>query len=253
MVDRWFVPESYYSHGVLIPMISGYLIWQKRGILNKIQPSGYTGGLAIVALGLFTHLLCSLLKIYFVSAFSMILVISGLVLFFYGKEMFRAVRFPLLFLLTMIPLPLVLIANITVWLKISVAKTAALLMGLAGLPSFVNGNIITTGKSSIAIEAPCSGLRSLVAFITLGLIFAYFTRASYAKRVTLLLLSIPIAYISNVIRISMLVAANHFYGPKFTLGFFHGFTGYLVFAIAFTMMLYLKKLLEKGKKSANRQ
>ena len=86
MWDRWFAKESYYGHGILIPLVSLYIIWQRRDLLRKTEVSSGMFGLIIVAVGLFIHIICALLKVYFMSGFSFVFVLFGLVLFFFGKE-----------------------------------------------------------------------------------------------------------------------------------------------------------------------
>ena len=85
MVDRWMAAESYYGHGFFIPLVSLYIVWQRKERLKKTKVSSEMAGLIIVAIGLFIHIICALLKVYFISGFSFVFVIYGLVLFFFGK------------------------------------------------------------------------------------------------------------------------------------------------------------------------
>lgn len=247
MFDRWGAPESYYGHGFLIPFVSLYVVWQRRELLKKTKISGEITGLVIVAVGLFIHILCALLKVYFISGFSLIFVLYGLVLFFFGKEMVRNLMFPIFFLLAMIPLPLVLIGNLTVKLKLFAAQSSTVILNKIGFPSIRDGSIISMPNSFIAIEAPCSGLRSLIALLTLGLLFAFAMKISYAKKALLLLSAIPIAIAANMVRIILLATINDLYGEKVAMGFFHDFSGFLVFAFAFAGLWIVGRILERKK------
>jgi len=233
MWDRWFAKESYYGHGILIPLVSLYFIWQRKDALRQAGTSGRISGLIIVAVGLLIHLICAMLKIYFISGFSFVFVLYGLVLFFFGKEVSKILAFPIFFLLAMVPLPLVLIGNLTVKLKLLAAQCATFILNRIGFPSIRDGGIIRMPSSYIIVGTPCSGLRSLISLLTLGLIFAYAAKTSYLKRGLLFLSSVPIAIASNVVRIIMLAVVNDLYGEKVALGFFHDFSGFLVFAFAF--------------------
>jgi len=244
MIDRWVLPESYYGHGMLIPLVSGYVLWQRKDALKEAKISSEFFGLIIVAGCLITHLLCALLKIYFVSGFSFVLAIFGLVLFFLGKDMAKKVIFPVFFLFAMIPLPLVLISNLTVKLKLIAAQIATLILNNIGFPAVRDGSIIAMPNSYIAVEAPCSGLRSLISLLTLGVVFAFAAKVSYLKKGVLLAASVPIAMATNVLRIIMLATVNDLYGEKIAMGFFHDFSGFFVFAFAFAGLYIVVKALE---------
>lgn len=244
MIERWLEHESYYGHGFLIPIVSLVIAWQRRDALRKIRMAGEAAGLWIVAFCLFIHIICAALRVYFVSGFSFILALYGLILFFFGKEIARNLIFPVFFLLTMIPLPLVLIGNLTVKLKLFAAQVATIILNHIGFPSIRDGSIIRMPNSFIAVEAPCSGLRSLISLLTLGLLFAYAMKVSHLKKAVLFLSSIPIAMTTNIIRILMLATVNDLYGEKVAMGFFHDFSGFFVFAFAFAGLLGVSKILE---------
>ncbi len=244
MVDRWMAAESYYGHGFLIPVVSLFIAWQRREALKKASIKSEFLGLWIVVLCLIFHIVCSSLKIAFMSGFSFIFCLYGLILFFFGKEIARNLTFPVFFLLAMIPLPLVMIGNLTVKMKLFAAQCATLILNGIGFPSIRDGSVIRMPGSYIAVETPCSGLRSLISLLTLGLLFAYAMKSSYPKKTILFLSSIPIAVGTNVLRIIMLAVVNDLYGQKIAMGFFHDFTGFFVFGLAFFAMLGISRALE---------
>jgi len=248
MFDRWMAAESYYGHGFLIPIISLGILWQRCGLLKKARISNEISGLVIVAIGLLIHIVCALLKVYFISGFSFVFVLYGLVLFFFGKEMTRQLIFPIFFLLAMVPLPLVLIGNLTVKLKLFAAQVSTVILNNIGFPSIRDGSIIRMPNSFIAVEAPCSGLRSLIALLTLGLLFAFVIKVSYLKKGLLFLSALPIAIATNVFRILMLATVNDLYGEKVAMGFFHDFLGFVVFGFAFLGLWAIGRILEPKRK-----
>lgn len=244
MIDRWLLPESYYGHGFLIPLVSLYVLWQRKDIIKNTKISSNMPGLIMTAGCLLVHILCALLKVYFISGFTFVFAIFGLILFFFGKDMAKKLIFPVFFLLAMIPLPLVLVGNLTVKLKLFAAQCSTFILNKIGFPSVREGSIIRMPNSFIAVEAPCSGLRSLISLLTLGLIFAYAMKVSYLKRGTLLALSVPIAVTANIVRIIMLATVNDLYGEEVAMGFFHDFTGFFVFAFAFAGLWGVSRALE---------
>lgn len=255
MIDRWMAPESYYSHGFLIPIVSLYLIWQKKELLKKTEFLGYINAVVLIAAGLFVNILCAMFRVYFISGFSFVIVLAGLILFFFGRKFLKYLAFPLFFMLAMVPLPLVLIGNLTVKLKLFAAQVSAMIINYIGMAAVTEGSIIKMQSSYLLVGAPCSGLRSLVSLLTLGLLFAYVTKMSFWKRVLLFVSSIPIILASNIMRVTLLAFANEIYGEKFALGFFHNFSGILMLCVSI-LGLYLvgvvlkRPVLKKVSKSS---
>jgi len=256
MLERWLEKESYYGHGLLIPLVSLFIAWQRRESLRKIiedrkwkiEDGKWTmGGLWIVIAALLIHMVCAALKVYFVSGFSFVIALYGLIMFFFGREVVRKVTFPIFFLFTMIPLPLVWISGLTVQLKLFATHVSTFLLNRIGFPSVYNGNLIIMPNSRILIEAPCSGLRSLISLLTLGILFAYMLKGSLIRKILLFLSSIPIAMVTNIARILLLAMVNDLYGEKITMGFVHDASGFMVFGLAFAMLMGAGKLLEYEK------
>lgn len=244
MVDRWSVKDTYYSHGFLVPFISVFLVWTKRDALFKLKlnPSGL--GWLFFGSGIFIHAISALWRVYFSSGFSLILVLVGLVLLFLGKEHLKALLFPIFFLLFMIPLPLVAIANLSFQLKIFAASAATYIVRNLGVPVIREGSVIKTMHSYLVVEDPCSGIRSLIALIALGALMAYFGQMSKTKKIIFFLSSIPIAIAANIIRIATLTLVSEMYGSKFATGVFHDTMGILVFVFAFLGLSLAGKMLE---------
>lgn len=244
MIDRWNEKDTYYSHGFLVPFISAFIIWHKREKLAKLKAEPSNTGWLPFAVGISIHTLSALLRVYFTSGFSLLLVIPGLVLLFFGKKFLKELLFPIGFLASMIPLPLVVIANISFRLKIFAAGISTKLVNMLGVPAIRDGSVIKTMHSYLVVEDPCSGIRSLAALIALGALMAYFSNISRAKKTALFLSSIPIAVASNVVRIISLTLASEIYGAKFATGRFHDTMGILVFVFAFLGLSTVAKLLE---------
>jgi exosortase len=244
MIDRWMAAESYYNHGVLIPIVSGFLAWQRRNLFKDVEFKGNVAGLLIVVMALILHMAAAVLRVYFISGFSFVMALCGLIIFVLGVESMKKLVFPVFFLCAMIPLPLVLVANLTVKLKLFVAEIATIILNKIGFPTIREGSLLKMPNSFLLVEAPCSGLRSLISLITLGLLFAYAIKISYFKKSVLFLSSMPIAVATNLIRVLLLAVVNDIYGEKVAMGFFHDFSGFLMFGLAFLGLYSISVALE---------
>src|SRR3989338_1310408 len=243
MWDRWFIRDSYYSHGILIPFVSLFLIWQLMDELKEIECKGSGWGIVLIVIGFAIHVFSALFRIYFSSGFSMLIVLFGIVLYFYGGKILNKIFFPLAFLVFMIPLPLVLIEGISFKLKMLAAHIATLLLNKMRIPAIREGSVIKMRNAFVVVDDVCSGLRSLISLMALGSIFAFWMKSSVTKKVLLFLTTIPIAIITNVCRIIFLASVSEIWGPEYATGFVHDLSGFLVFALAFILLFASSKLI----------
>ncbi len=245
MWDRWFARDSYYSHGILIPFVSAYLIWNKREELAKTPVEHSPWGLRIFLLGILMHLISALFRVYFSSGFSLVVVIFGLVLYFFGKRVFNHVFFPILFLVFMIPLPIVTIASISFKLKVFAAQMATVILNNhLRIPCFQDGSTIRMQHTQVIVDDVCSGLRSLISLTALGSIFAYWIKGGFVKKTIVFLSTIPIAVVTNALRIVFLATVSEVWGARYATGLLHDLSGFVVFAGAFILLFAVVKLLE---------
>ncbi len=244
MWDRWFARDSYYSHGILVPFVTAFLIWQKKDVLSKIKAEPSHWGMKLFTFGLAVHLVSAMFQVYFSSGFSMILVLMGLVLHFYGTKMLKEILFPLSFLIFMVPLPMVAITNLSFRLKLMAANIAVGVLEGMRIESIQQGSTIIMHHAHVVVDDVCSGLRSLISLTALSAIFAYFTKAAMWKRIVLFLSAIPIAVITNVVRIVFLAAISEIWGTQYATGFTHDFSGFLVFFLAFVLLFSVGKAIE---------
>ena len=245
MWERWFARDSYYSHGILIPFVSAYLIWNKKDELAKIPVESSSWGLPIFFLGIGMHLMSALFRVYFSSGFSLIIVLFGLILHFFGQRIFRHVFFPVFFLVFMVPLPIVTIANISFKLKLFAAQMAtAILNNHLRIPCFQDGSMIRMQHAQVVVDDVCSGLRSLISLTALGSIFAYSIKGGILKKWVVFLSTIPIAVVTNGLRIVFLSMVSEIWGVRYATGLVHDLSGFIVFAGAFLLLFAIVKLLE---------
>ena len=244
MWDRWFAVDSYYSHGILIPFVSIYLIVQKKEDLAKAKRARSGWGLPLIIAGMLAHMFGALMRVYFISGFSMLLVLVGLILFFYGATVFKHIKFPVLFLAFMIPVPMVLVTNISFKMKIFAAKIATSILNNSGIPAVRDGSLIRMRHAQVIVDDICSGLRSLISLLALGGIFAYWMKSTMVRRLVLFLTAIPIAIITNVLRVVFLSCVAEIWGVEIAGGVLHDISGFLVFAIAFVLLYVMVRVLE---------
>jgi len=244
MWNRWFARDSYYSHGVLVPLVTVFLIWQKKDILKKIKPETSAWGLRLFFIGIAIHLFSAFFRVYFSSGFSMIIVLLGLVLHFYGPKMLRELLFPISFLAFMVPLPMVVITNLSFRLKIFATQIAVKVLNDMGLFCVQHGSTIVLRHAYVIVEDACSGLRSLITLMALGSIFAYGMQSSFLKKIFLFVSTIPIAVISNVGRIIFLALVSEIWGTSYATGPLHEASGIIVFFGAFCLLYVVQKMME---------
>lgn len=245
MWDRWFARDSYYSHGILIPFVSLYLIWNKREELASLPKDSSPWGFYIFLLGILFHLISAVFRIYFSSGFSLIVVLIGLLLHFYGSKVLSRILFPIVFLVFMVPLPIVTVANISFKLKLFAAQFAtSILNNHLRIPCFQDGSTIRLQHAQVIVDDVCSGLRSLISLTALGSIFAYWIKGNIIKKTIVFLSTIPIAVVTNALRIVFLSTVSEVWGAQYASGFLHEFSGFTVFALAFVLLFAVVKLLE---------
>jgi exosortase A len=234
-----------FSHGFLIPIVSFYLVYERRKELSILSPSTAWTGFGLIVFGILLLLLGNLAAEYFTMRFSMLVVLGGIVLFLLGKEFFKTLIFPIIFLIFMIPIPSVLMDRITFPMQLFASKVAAKSLYLIGIPVLREGNIILLANTSLEVAEACSGIRSLISLLALSVVYAYFSQKTTLKRVLLILSTFPIAIIANAARVTGTGILAHHYGDKVAQGFFHGFSGWILFVVAFVCLFIVGGLLSR--------
>ena len=245
MYGRFMSPDSYYSHGFIIPFVSGFLIWQKRSEL-KNEPAKFSyWGLLIILFAVLMHLAGTIIYVFSVSGFSIFFLITGITLFIFGKKITRIIIFPLIFFIFMFPMPSAMINLISLPMKMIVAKASVYFVRLLGISVLQEGFYISIPAGSLLIGNPCSGLRSLIAFLALSAVLAYMINMSVIKKWLLVLFVIPISLLSNIIRVVILILISHFWGLAAAApeSFWHNTSGVFVFFIGLAVLFYTGKLM----------
>jgi exosortase len=237
--------DDNYSHGFLIVPLALYFAWERRQRFREAAVHPSFAGLFVV-IGSLAVLIAGLLGAeLFLTRLSLVGVTTGTVLYLYGWQHLRIGAFPLAFLLLMIPLPAIVFNQIAFPLQLIASRFGTVALQACAVPVLREGNVIVLANTSLEVVEACSGIRSLVSLLTLGIIYGYFTDHRSWMRVVIALASIPIAILANGFRVAGTGVLAHYLGPETAVGFFHEFSGWLVFVAAFGMLFAFGSLLRR--------
>lgn len=238
LVRQWWSDPNF-SHGFFVPVFSAFVLWQNRARLREFQRKPSTWGLPIILVSLVMLVVGIFGAELFLSRVSLIVLIAGLVIFFLGWAIFRAVLFPVFFLLLMVPIPAIVFSQITLPLQILASKLAAWTLPVFGVPVLREGNIINLPAMPLEVAQACSGIRSLMSLMTLAIMYGYLMERRTWVRIALALASVPIAVAANGLRIVGTGLIVQYWDPDKAEGFFHVFSGWLVFVVSLLMLFVL--------------
>jgi exosortase len=242
MMLHWRAVDDY-SHGFLIPPLALYFAWERRDRLRGVPIEGSWWGVLPLTLGAMA-LTIGRLGVELTSMRSgFVLSLIGLVLLLFGRKVFEVLAFPLLFLFLMVPLPQSLVNVVAFPLQLMAANAAVETLHILGVPALLEGNIIHLAHSELFVAQACSGLRSLMALLTLGVVFSYFLQRGAVRRVIIVASTIPIAIFVNAVRVTLTGVLAHAYGQEAATGFIHDFQGLITFFLAFIVLLAEARLI----------
>src|SRR5256884_9174345 len=277
----WWHDENY-SHGLLIPFVIAFILWQERSRFANLsaQPAGWLGaiGVTISTLMLWAGTAGAEL---FVQRFSLVLMLASVVVYFFGVRLMRFVAVPLFLLLLAIPIPQIVFNKIAFPLQLFASQCAVAAMSFFSIPVLRQGNVIelmplgATEPKKLAVVEACSGIRSLMTLVTLAVIYAYFTRPAqdstsfslsssapgdpkmagdklkfighftFWRSLILVVAAVPIAILTNALRVSGTGVLAHYYGTRVADGFFHSFSGWVIYIVAALMVFATGWLIDR--------
>jgi exosortase len=236
-LGRQWWSDGNYSHGFLVPLFSGLLLWRQRERLRALTPGGATAGLFVILAGVGTLLLGDLAAESFLMRSSLIVILAGLVLFHLGPQVLRAMAFPLAFLVFMVPLPATLLYAITFPLQSLAATQAAWLLDLLGIPVLLDGNVIHLTQISLGVTEACSGIRSLISLLAGAVAWAYLMLPGGWISVAFVASAVPITILANTGRVVATGLIGQWLGVDYAAGFFHDLAGWVVYVFAFVSLV----------------
>jgi exosortase len=244
LVLQWWSNPGY-GHGFLVPLFSGYVLWHQRvgWVKSEGKPSNF--GFLVMVGGVVLLLGGSLGAELFTSRFSLLVLLAGMVLFLAGWKALRAVSFPLAFLVLMIPIPVIVYNQITFPLQLIASRFATFWLEVVQVPVLREGNVLILPNYSLEVVEACSGIRSLMTLITLAIAYGYLVERRRWARYTLTVLMVPITIVSNAIRVMGAGVLTYRFGPKAAEGFFHEFSGWIIFLVALLLMFVCHWIMRK--------
>lgn len=252
LVGAW-ENDGNYSHGFLIAPIAIYLAWERKAELVALRRSPGNGGLLLVLAGIALLTAGTLGAELFLTRVSIIPVVAGAIVFLFGWSHLRLLSFPIGFLLLMVPLPALIFNQIAFPLQLLASQFGEVSLSALGIPVLREGNVINLAYTRLEVVEACSGIRSLVSLITLGIVYGYFVDQRLSVRLIIVASTIPVAIIANGLRIAGTGLAAQYYGPSAAEGFFHTFSGWVVFVVAFAAIFGVRAITVALFKLASRQ
>ena len=271
LVHDWWYDENY-SHGLLIPFIIGYILWVQRDKLAQISKrSSVLWGAAAVVCALFALWAGVAGAELYTQRLSLILILAGIIVYFWGFTLLRMLLVPLGLLFLAMPIPAIVFNKIAFPLQLFASRCAVWSMSLLGIPVLRQGNIIelkplnSFDTKKLEVVEACSGIRSLMTLVTLAVVFAYFTHAPngngngtgsggrfgwlksywFWRALIIVASAVPIAILTNAFRVSGTGVLAHYYGTAVADGFFHSFSGWAIYIVAFILLFGIGMILDR--------
>jgi len=242
LFTQW-INDPNFSHGIFVPAFSAFVLWRNRNELKTIEPAPSWAGLPLIVAALVTLMLGVLGAELFLSRVSLMVLLAGSIILFRGWPFFRAVLFPWAILILMIPIPTIILQRFTFPLQMLASKMAAGLLSLTGVPVLREGNVIVLSVMPLEVAEACSGIRSLLSLVTLAIIYGYLMDHRKWVRVVLAVSAVPIAVAANSFRIVGTGLLVQYWDPEKAEGFFHSFSGWLIFVVSLIMLFALHGLI----------
>ena len=238
---QWFADPNY-SHGIFVPLFSALLCWNRRQTWTPLpaRPSYYGLVLIVGALGMLV--VGTLGAELFLTRISFVVLLGGLAAYFAGWRLLGALLAPWLVLFLMVPIPVIVFNEVAFPLQLLASRIASALLELLQVPVLREGNVIVLPSMSLDVVEACSGIRSLMSLITLAVFYGLLAERRHWMRWLLVVLSIPVALAANATRIVGAALLGQYMGPQFAEGFFHAFSGWLIFALALGVLIAFHKL-----------
>lgn len=241
MALEWFHDDDM-GHGVFVPLVAGWMAWQKRGELARASVKPCWWGLALLAWG-FLQLIAGTLGVeLFVARTAFIVSVAGLVLTVWGVEVFRILAFPLFLLAFMIRIPAIVYGQVTFPLQLLASQVAETALSVIGIPVYREGNILELPSQRLSVVEACSGIRSLLSLAFLSLVYGFFFDKRLWVRLILFASTVPIAIAANAFRVTITGILGE-YKKELAEGFFHAVEGWVIFMVALVLLVALHRCI----------
>ena len=235
LVRQW-AQDPDMGHGFFVPVLAGYMAWQKRQELLSLPSSPNWWGLAVVAYGALQLLIATLGAELFLARTAFIISLAGVVLVMGGTRGLRVLAFPLFLLCFMVPIPAIIYNQITFPMQLFASQVADSALSLLGIPVLREGNILELASQRLNVVEACSGIRSLLSLSFLSLVYSYFFDRRVWMRPVLLAATLPISIIANASRVTLTGVVSE-YNAELAQGIFHYASGWVIFMVSLVILV----------------
>jgi exosortase len=244
LVRQW-ASDPDMGHGFFVPVIAGYIVWQKRNELLAIKPQPNWWGLAVVMVGGVQLIIGVLGAELFLARTSFVIVLIGAVWLLGGDSILKKLAFPLFLLFFMVPIDAVIYNQITFPLQLLASRLADGALTLLSVPVLREGNILELPNQRLSVVEACSGIRSLLSLTFLSLVYGYFFEKKIWIRVVLFFSTVPIAIVANSSRVTITGVLTQV-KPDAAEGFFHEAEGWVIFMVALGILILFHQLIARA-------
>ena len=245
-VVRWLVfswcIDPYYSHGALVLLVTLFLIWKRRSKMIITRSNFSFKTFFLITVALLFYLAGYFMGVAFFKGISLIFFLLGFIPLFYGKEIRKQIFLPIGILFFAVPIPR--IEELASLLQHSTAGWVTFIASRFNVAAYNIGINIFLKNGSVAIDAPCSGLRSLIALLFVAAVFISFFKTPFYKKFFLFLTIAPVSIAANVARVTVLILLANRYGLKTAMFYFHYISGLLFFILALSILILEKAALK---------
>jgi exosortase len=243
LVRQWANDDDY-SHGFFVVPLAAFFAWERRDALVRASRQPSAAGLVLLAASLLCFVAGQFGSELFLTRVSLVGVLAGLVLFLLGWQHLGILAFPLAFLLLMVPLPAIIFNHIAFPLQMLASRLGETAIAAGGVPVLREGNVLFLPGRSLEVAEACSGIRSLISLFMLAIVLGYFMERRTGARVLIALAAVPIAVVANAARVAGTGLASYWVSPAAADGFFHTFSGWLVFVVALAGLLAFHRAVD---------
>ncbi len=243
LVRQWATDEDM-GHGFFVPLVAGYIAWQRRSELAAVKPVPNYWGLVVVVLGAIQMMLGTLGAQIFIARTAFLVSLIGAILFLGGTRVLKILAFPLFLLCFMFAIPAIIYARITLPLQLFASRVAEMVLGWFNIPVLRDGNVLELASQKLSVVEACSGIRSLISLAFLSLVYAYFFDSKVWMRWVLLAATVPIAILANATRVTLTGMISE-YRADLAHGLFHTMEGWVLFLVALVLLVLFHQVINR--------
>ncbi|MDE3195524.1 MAG: exosortase [Acidobacteriota bacterium] len=243
LVSQWYNDPDM-GHGFFVPLVAGYIAWQKFTNSENPEPETNWWGLVLVVWAALQLYIGALGAELFLQRTSFVISLIGVVLLVGGTKYVKKFAFPLFLLFFMIPIPTVLYNQLTFPLQMRASEMAEWMISALGIPVIREGNVLELANQKLNVVEACSGIRSLLTLTFLSLVYGYFGEKRKWIRAALFFSTIPIAILANAGRVALTGVVSQI-NPELAEGLFHEAQGWVIFMVAFAILAVTHQIFRR--------